>query len=73
MAWFKKKSTTQTNGEEERSSHDRPLLQDEHDQGVTERTRLLGQNIEPEVEPSPYNLVAVRSLRNISTSNIYSD
>ena len=67
MSWFKRKSDDHVNGDdEERTSHERPVPRDEHDQIVTERTRLLGQNIEPEVEPSPYNLAVVRSLRNIS-------
>jgi hypothetical protein len=72
MSWFKRKSDdhvvdgdTET---ESRTSHERPLPRDEHDQIATERTRLLGQTIEPEVEPSPYNLAVVRSLRNISIS-----
>src|SRR5271155_5133 len=66
-SWFKSKSnpdTTQSG--ESRTSHERPLPRDEHDDIVTERTRLLGQNIEAEIQPSPYNLVVVRSLRNIS-------
>ncbi len=67
MSWFKRKRDDHVNGDdEERTSHERPVPRDDHDQIVTERTRLLGQNIEPEVTPSPYNLAVVRSLRNIS-------
>lgn len=68
MAWFKRKSDSndQNGDNNERTSHERPVPRDSNDDIVTERTRLLGQNIEPEVEPSPYNLAVVRSLRNIS-------
>jgi len=52
---------------EPRTSHQRSLSTDDHDEVATERTRLLDQGIEAEDEPSPYNLVIVRSLRNIST------
>src|SRR5277367_2098171 len=66
-SWFKRKGNSDTTPSgESRTSHERPLLRDEHDDIVTERTRLLGQNIEAEIQPSPYNLVVVRSLRNIS-------
>ena len=68
-SWFRsKKSSDGDHDDESGTSHERPLPRDEHDDVVTERTRLLGQNIEAEVEPSPYNLVVVRSLRNISIS-----
>jgi hypothetical protein len=65
--WFKSKKNTDDNREDAtRTSHERPQPRDEHDDVVTERTRLLGQNIEAEIRPSPYNLLVVRSLRNIS-------
>ena len=67
VSWFRRKGNVDDNGEsEERTSHDRPLPRDDHDEVVTERTRLLGHDVEPEIVPSPYNLVVVRSLRNIS-------
>jgi len=67
VSWFKGKSNSEENeGNGSRTNHERPLPRDEHDDVVTERTRLLGQNIEDEIQPSPYNLVVVRSLRNIS-------
>jgi hypothetical protein len=68
MAWFKRKSDSNDhNGDDnDRTSHERPVPRDNNDDIATERTRLLGQNIEPEIEPSPYNLAVVRSLRNIS-------
>ena len=67
VSWFKSKSSSDADQDgESRTSHERPLPRDDHDDVVTERTRLLGQNIEADVEPSPYNLVVVRSLRNIS-------
>lgn len=69
MSWFKRKRDSgihDDTGEEERTSHERPIPRNENDEVVTERTRLLGHEIEPEVQPSPYNLAAVRSLRNIS-------
>ena len=69
MSWWKPRSSENS---EERSesttSHERPLPRDEDNHIVTERTRLLGHDIEPDVQPSPYNLVVVRSLRNISIS-----
>ena len=52
---------------EPRTSRQRSLSTDDHDEVATERTRLLDHGIEAEVEPSPYNLVIIRSLRNIST------
>lgn len=69
MSWFKRSSNVTDDDDESRTSHERPLPRNEDDEIVTERTHLLGQNIEPEVEPSPYNLAVVRSLRNISTSS----
>jgi hypothetical protein len=66
-SWFRKNNTDQNQENESRISHERPLRSDDNDEVVNERTRLLGQNVETEVQPSPYNLVAVRSLRNIST------
>ena len=67
--WFRKNDTDQNQENESRTSHERPLPRDDHE-AVTERTQLLGQNVEAEVQPSPYNLVLVRSLRNISTPRI---
>jgi len=66
MSWFKKKNPREEEEEASRTSHERPLPRDDHDDVVTERTRLLGQTLEPDVQPSPYNLAVVRSLRNIS-------
>jgi hypothetical protein len=66
-SWFRKNNTDQNRENESRTSSERPLPRDNHDEVVTERTRLLGQNVEAEVQPSPYNLVIVRSMRNIST------
>jgi len=68
MSWFKKKNPVEEEEEASRTSHERPLPRDDHDDIVTERTRLLGQTIEPDIQPSPYNLAVVRSLRNISIS-----
>lgn len=66
-SWFKsKKNAGDDHDNESRTSHERPLPRDEHDDIITERTQLLRQNIEAEVQPSPYNLIVVRSLRNIS-------
>ena len=64
ISWFRKINTDDNQENEPRISHRRPLPADEV---ATERTRLLGQGIEAEVEPSPYNLIAIRSLLNIST------
>ena len=66
MSWFKRKSAPEEEENASRTSHERPLSRDDNDEIVTERTRLLGQTTEPYVQPSPYNLAVVRSLKNIS-------
>ena len=68
VSWFRKNNTNDNQENESSASHQGPLPPDDHDEVATERTRLLSQSIEAEVQPSPYNLVVVRSLRNISTN-----
>lgn len=68
ISWFRKNNTDDNQENESRISHQYPLPRDDHDEVATERTRLLDRGTEAEVEPSPYNLVIVRSLRNISMS-----
>jgi len=69
VSWFKRRPEPPEESVqgESTTSHEHPLPRNEDDDIVTERTRLLGHNVEPAIHPSPYNLVAVRSLRNIST------
>lgn len=70
VSWFRKSNTVHNQENEPRTSHQRPLPTDVHDEVATERTRLLGQRIEAEVAPSPYNLVVVRSILYISTPRL---
>ena len=66
-SWFKsKKNTNGSQDDESSASRERLVPRDENEAVATERTRLLGQYADPVVEPSPYNLVVIRSLRNIS-------
>jgi len=71
VSWFKRghRAPDESVQGESTTSNERSLPRNEDDHIVTERTRLLGRNVEPEIQPSPYNLVLVRSLRNISTPN----
>jgi hypothetical protein len=62
MSWLRRASDGHT--ESEGVIH--PAARRTRDDDVTERTRLLPEIVEPEVEPSPYNLSVVRTLRNIS-------
>ena len=58
---FRKNDKDQNQENESSTSYERPTPRDDHDEVVTERTRLPGRNSEAEVQLSPYNLVVVRS------------